>query len=111
VTIFTFAPVRLLKSGARRCSGSAICGPVKVSTVTSTPLCRSAPVPWVAWVLLSPPPPLQAATSNDAAARHAAQRGNGRFAMVTSHVSGDRRRPTQATPSEEKTLAAETSDV
>ena len=39
------APVRWLKSGARRCSGSAICGPVKVRTVTSTPLNWSAPVP------------------------------------------------------------------
>ena len=31
------APVMALKSGARRCSGSAICGPVKVMMLTSTP--------------------------------------------------------------------------
>ena len=41
------APVMALKSGARRCSGSAICGPVKVMMLTSTPsnlagrLCRA----------------------------------------------------------------------
>src|SRR5712691_12948165 len=33
-----FAPVSFSKSGARRCSGSAICGPVKVKTRTVTPL-------------------------------------------------------------------------
>src|SRR2546428_1503003 len=33
----TFAPVSLLKSGARRWSGSAICGPVNVTTRTVTP--------------------------------------------------------------------------
>src|SRR5438309_11481498 len=33
----TFAPVSVLKSGARRCSGSAICGPVNVTTRTVTP--------------------------------------------------------------------------
>ena len=33
----TLAPVSASKSGARRCSGSAICGPVKVMTLTVTP--------------------------------------------------------------------------
>src|SRR2546427_3390486 len=32
-----FAPVSFPKSGPRRCKGSAICGPVKVSTFTVTP--------------------------------------------------------------------------
>src|ERR1700751_5027569 len=31
------APVSFSKSGARRCSGSAICGPVKVIRLTVTP--------------------------------------------------------------------------
>ena len=34
---FTLAPVSFSKSGARRCIGSAICGPVKVMTLTVTP--------------------------------------------------------------------------
>ncbi len=33
-----FAPVCLSNAGPRRCSGSAICGPVKVKTRTVTPL-------------------------------------------------------------------------
>src|SRR5689334_25238134 len=45
--MFTFAPVSLAKSGARRCNGSAICGPVTVSTFTSTP---------ANWLPLVPPP-------------------------------------------------------
>ena len=36
--ICTLAPVAFSKSGALRCSGSAICGPVNVSTRTVTPL-------------------------------------------------------------------------
>ncbi len=34
---FTLAPVSFSKSGARRCSGSAICGPVKVMMLMVTP--------------------------------------------------------------------------
>ena len=34
---FTLAPVSFSNSGARRCSGSAICGPVKVRMLTVTP--------------------------------------------------------------------------
>src|SRR4029450_9043642 len=91
------APVRWLKSGARRCSGSAICGPVNVRTVTSTPLSWSAPVPWVDWVLLSLPP-LQAAASSDTAAINAAQRENGRLSMLSSHAVRGRHRPTRLRP-------------
>jgi hypothetical protein len=36
--ICTLAPVSFSKSGARRCSGSAICGPVKVTTRMVVPL-------------------------------------------------------------------------
>src|SRR5579859_2705344 len=50
------APVRAANSGACRCSGSAICGPVKVSTVTSTPANWPVPPPVVAaaGVLVAP---------------------------------------------------------
>ena len=41
MTTLIVAPVSSLNSGARRCSGSAICGPVKVITVASTPSCLS----------------------------------------------------------------------
>src|SRR4051794_19955770 len=37
------APVSFSKSGARRCSGSAICGPVNVTTWMSTPSKRCGP--------------------------------------------------------------------
>jgi hypothetical protein len=38
-----FAPVSFPKSGARRCRGSAICGPVNVRTLTVTPSKGLAP--------------------------------------------------------------------
>src|SRR5918995_211199 len=81
VTTLMVAPVSRPKSGARRCSGSAIWGPVNVRTVTSTPLCRSGPVPWVGSVWLSSPP-LQAAISSETAAMDTAQRENGRLDMA-----------------------------
>jgi hypothetical protein len=49
------APVALEKSGARRCKGSAICGPVKVTTRIVTPLNF--------WPELVLDPPPQAATN------------------------------------------------
>src|SRR5690348_15590503 len=48
VMTLILAPVSAWKSGARRCNGSAICGPVNVSTFTVTP---------ANWLL---PPPLAA---------------------------------------------------
>src|SRR5690348_3612186 len=58
-----FAPVSFSKSGARRCSGSAICGPVNVTRLTVTPskgFCD----------FLLPPAP-QAATTSTAITRNA----------------------------------------
>ena len=50
MTTLILAPVLAANSGAWRCSGSAICGPVKVNTFTVTP--AYLPVPDEAPVVL-----------------------------------------------------------
>src|SRR3954447_19722203 len=54
------APVSFPKSGARRCRGSAICGPVKVTRFTVTPAKGFAPAAEVPALLV----PAAATTSN-----------------------------------------------
>src|SRR5690349_18836389 len=52
VMTLILAPVSAAKSGARRCNGSAICGPVKVSTLTVTPANWLLPPPAAGAVVL-----------------------------------------------------------
>src|SRR5215510_10070035 len=72
VITLILAPVSFLKSGARRCSGSAICGPVNVRRLTVTPAKGWAPAADgdlsadLLLLLL-----LQAATTSTATARNA----------------------------------------
>src|SRR6266545_1432256 len=88
VTTLILAPVSRWNSGARRWSGSAICGPVKVRTLTETPSCAFAPVFFVDCEL----PLLQAATNSASTAMDAAHPWNRRLVMLSpSHARSDSR--------------------